>query len=163
MQRLMGALMPIVQSAALLVWRWRDDRPEFLLAHPGGPYWRRRDAGAWSIPKGLIEGDEDPLAAARREFAEETGLAPPDQLESLKPQRQPSGKIVLAWLGQADLDVTQAQSGLFEMEWPPRSGRRTQFPEVDRVAYFFLEEALVKILAGQAPILIEAAERIGGA
>jgi predicted NUDIX family NTP pyrophosphohydrolase len=145
-----------VRSAGLLVYRQRGSAPEFLLAHPGGPYWRGKDEAAWSIPKGLIEPDEDPLAAARREFAEETGLAVPEAARPLTPCRQPGGKLVLAWLAEADLDLTGFHSGLFDMEWPPRSGRTVEFPEVDRVGYFALTEALTKIHRGQKPILEEA-------
>ena len=146
-----------VRSAGILVYRRRGGSPEFLLAHPGGPYWRGKDAAGWSIPKGLIEPDEDPLAAARREFTEETGLAAPEPVRPLTPCRQPGGKVVLAWLAEADLDLTGFQSGLFEMQWPPRSGRTAEFPEVDRIAYFALTEALTKIHRGQKPILEEAA------
>ncbi|MBS0409581.1 MAG: NUDIX domain-containing protein [Proteobacteria bacterium] len=148
-------------SAALLVWRRRDGRPEFLLAHPGGPIWRNRDAGAWSIPKGLVEPGEDMRAAALREFAEETGIAPPTGLTPLAPCLIRRGKTVAAWLGRADLDLSAARYGLFEMEWPPRSGQRARFPEVDRLAYFRLEEALAKLSPGQHPILREAAGRLG--
>jgi len=146
-----------IRSAGLLVYRRRCAEPEFLLAHPGGPYWRGKDMAAWSIPKGLIEPDEDPLAAARREFAEETGLGVPETARPLTPCRQPGGKLVLAWLAEADLDLAGFQSGLFEMEWPPRSGRTAEFPEVDRIAYFALTEALTKLHRGQKPILLEAA------
>lgn len=149
-----------VRSAGLLIWRRRAVGPEFLLAHPGGPYWRGKDTAAWSIPKGLIEPDEDPLAAARREFVEETGLPVPEIGRPLTPCRQPGGKLILAWLAEADLDLAAFRSGLFEMEWPPRSGRMAEFPEVDRVAYFGLDEALTKIHGGQRPILAEAAALI---
>jgi len=150
-----------IRSAGLLVYRRRAQGPEFLLVHPGGPYWRSKETAAWSIPKGLVELDEDPLAAARREFAEETGLAVPKAPGPLTPRRQPGGKLVLAWLAEADLDLSAFRSGPFEMEWPPRSGRLSEFPEVDRVAYFALAEALTKIHRGQRPILAEAAGLIG--
>jgi predicted NUDIX family NTP pyrophosphohydrolase len=149
-----------VRSAGLLIYRWRGPAAEFLLAHPGGLYWRGKDAAAWSIPKGLVEWDEDPLAAARREFAEETGLAVPEAARPLTPCRQPGGKLVITWLAEADLDLAGFHSGLFKMEWPPRSGRTVEFPEVDRVAYFVLTEALTKIHRGQRPILEEAARLI---
>jgi len=152
-----------IRSAGLLAYRRQGPQPEFLLAHPGGPYWRGKDAAAWSIPKGLIEPDEDPLAAARREFAEETGLAVPKAARPLTPRRQPGGKLVLTWLAEADLDLAGFNSGLFEMEWPPRSGRTAEFPEIDRVAYFALTEALTKIHRGQKPILEEAAGLIESA
>ena len=148
------------RSAGLLVYRFRGGKLEVLLAHPGGPYWRGKDLAAWSIPKGLIGPGENELDAARREFAEEVGLPLPGEAQPLTPCRQPGGKLVLAWMIEADLDLSKAQSELFEMEWPPRSGRLAAFPEVDRVAYFNLEEALTKIHKGQRPILIEAAGRL---
>lgn len=151
--------MPKPVSAALLVARPASRGPEFLLGHPGGPYWARRDAGVWSIPKGLVEDGEDLLAAARREFAEETGLTAGGEAVALEPRRQKSGKLIVPFLVIADLDLSAARFGAFEMEWPPRSGRKARFPEIDRIAYFAPAEALVKILAGQRPILEEAALR----
>ncbi|HEV2364426.1 MAG TPA: NUDIX domain-containing protein [Caulobacteraceae bacterium] len=148
-------------SAALLVWRVGDGGPEFLLVHPGGPYWARKDAGAWSIPKGLVDVGEDARAAALREFAEETGLAISGEPIPLADARQRSRKIVRPFLIEADLDLAGFRSNTFELEWPPRSGRRAAFPEADRAAYFPLTEALEKIVPGQAPIIREAAERIG--
>jgi predicted NUDIX family NTP pyrophosphohydrolase len=148
------------RSAGLLVYRLRGGVPDFLLAHPGGPYWRGRNTGAWSIPKGLIEPGEDALAAACREFQEEVGLPVDGEVRPLTPRRQPGGKLVLAWMTEADLDLSTAKSREFEMEWPPRSGRLARFPEVDRVAYFGPEESLTRILPGQRPILVEAAEWI---
>jgi predicted NUDIX family NTP pyrophosphohydrolase len=150
-----------LRSAALLVWRSGAQGPEFLLAHPGGPYWRGKDEGAWSIPKGLIEAGEEGSRAAAREFEEEVGLAPPGPALPLSSCRQKSGKLILTWMAQADLDLSAARSETFEMVWPPRSGQMRRFPEVDQVAYFPLEEALKKVHLGQRPILIEAAERIG--
>ncbi|MHB8529351.1 MAG: NUDIX domain-containing protein [Caulobacteraceae bacterium] len=151
------------RSAALLVWRRRKGRPEFLLAHPGGPYWRGKDQGAWSIPKGLIEEGEDGLRAARREFEEEVGVSVDGAFEPLAPCRQKSGKLILAWMIEADPELAAARSGEFEMEWPPRSGITRSFPEVDKVAWSGLDEGLTKIHPGQRPILLEAAERIGRA
>lgn len=147
-------------SAGLLVWRGTAKQPELLLAHPGGPLWRNRDAGAWSIPKGLIEADEDPLAAARREFREETGFDPDGPFTPLPPVRQAGGKQVLAWLAKADLDLTQFHCETFEMEWPPRSGRRQAFPEIDQVRYLAPDEARRLILAGQRPLLEAAVAQI---
>lgn len=149
--------MPAPTSAALLVYRRRDGVPEFLLGHMGGPFWAGKDAGAWSIPKGLQEAGEALEAAARREFAEELGLQPPPDLTPLSPVKLKGGKTVCGFLGQADLDLTTARFGDFTMEWPPRSGRMARFPEVDRAAYFRLEEALAKVSPGQRPILQEAA------
>jgi predicted NUDIX family NTP pyrophosphohydrolase len=147
-------------SAALLAYRRRPGGPEFLLIHPGGPFWARKDLGAWSIPKGLIGPGEDARTAAVREFSEETGLAVGGDLTALAPARQKSRKTIEPFLIEADLDLSGFVSNEFELEWPPRSGRRALFPEADRAAYFPLAEALAKILPGQAPILIEAAERI---
>jgi predicted NUDIX family NTP pyrophosphohydrolase len=148
-------------SAGLVVWRPGLEGPEILLAHPGGPYWRGKDQAAWSIPKGLADSGEDLLAAARRETLEELGLEPPGPFEALPPCRLPGGKTVHAWLTQADLDLSALRSNLFEMEWPPRSGRTQPFPEIDRAAYVSAAEALVKVHRGQRPILEEALRRIG--
>jgi predicted NUDIX family NTP pyrophosphohydrolase len=147
-------------SAGLVVWRPAASGPEILLAHPGGPYWRGKDVAAWSIPKGLADEGEDLLAAARREFAEELGLEIDGGFVPLTPCRLPGGKVVHAWLLEADLDLSQLQSNLFEIEWPPRSGRRQAFPEVDQAAYVPAAAALEKIHRGQRPILEEALRRI---
>jgi len=138
-------------SAGLLAYRRRGP-PEVLLAHPGGPYWARRDAGAWTIPKGLVDGDEL-LDAALREFNEETGFTAQGPFIPLKPVRQKSGKIVHAFAFEADFDPSTFSSSLFEMEWPPRSGQRRSFPEVDRLAWFLLPEAMAKIITYQQPLL----------
>jgi predicted NUDIX family NTP pyrophosphohydrolase len=145
-----------------LVWRAGPAGPEFLLAHPGGPFWARRDAGAWTIPKGLSETDEQPLAAACREFLEEIGIVVTGAFEPLADRRLKSGKTVLAWLVQADLDLASFHSNTFEMEWPRGSGRRINAPECDRAAYFGEAEALVKILDYQRGFIEEAAARISG-
>jgi predicted NUDIX family NTP pyrophosphohydrolase len=147
-------------SAGLLVFR-RTPRLEVLLGHPGGPYWARKDEGAWSIPKGLVAADGDLAAAARRELAEETSFIADGPLVPLAPVRQKSGKIVHAFALEADFDVTKFASNTFEIEWPPRSGRRRAFPEIDRVGYFAIEEAMRKILAYQQPFIRELIERIG--
>ncbi|MBX5440127.1 MAG: NUDIX domain-containing protein [Solirubrobacteraceae bacterium] len=141
-------------SAGLLLHRERDGALEVLLAHPGGPYWARRDDGAWSIPKGEVEPGEAPYAAARREFAEELGVAPPegDPLP-LGEARQRGGKRVVAWALAGDLDPETVASSTFEMEWPPRSGRRATFPEVDRVAWVDVETARRRLVPGQVPLL----------
>jgi predicted NUDIX family NTP pyrophosphohydrolase len=143
-------------SAGLLVYRREARGAEFLLAHPGGPFWKNRDAGAWSIPKGLIGDGEDVLAAARREFEEEVGQAVEGEFRPLAPLRQKSGKTVHAFLLKADLDLANVRSNLFEIEWPPRSGRIQAFPEIDRVAWFSPEEALIRILPGQSGFIREA-------
>jgi predicted NUDIX family NTP pyrophosphohydrolase len=145
-----------------VVWRPRAAGPEILLVHPGGPYWRGKDEAAWSIPKGLVEPGEELLAAARREFAEELGFAIDGEFAPLAPCRQPGGKLVHAWLIEADLDLSDMRSNLFELEWPPRSGRLQAFPEVDQAAYVAAEAALVKAHKGLRPVLAEALERIGG-
>jgi predicted NUDIX family NTP pyrophosphohydrolase len=142
-------------SAGILVYRRRGSRTEFLLGHPGGPLWARKDVGAWMVPKGLIGPGEKPLDAALREFTEETGLMAPLASGQLAPSRQAGGKTVLCWIAEAELDLSLFSPGDFEMEWPPRSGRRARFPELDRIAYFESEEALIKILASQAPFIVE--------
>lgn len=144
------------RSAGLLLWRRRGGAVEVLLAHMGGPFWSGKDLAAWSIPKGLYDGDEEPLAAALREFAEELGLAAPvapDALVPLGELRQPSGKRLSAWAGEADLDPAAVVPGLFTMEWPPRSGKLAEFPEIDRVEWFPLEVARQKLVRGQTGFL----------
>jgi predicted NUDIX family NTP pyrophosphohydrolase len=140
-------------SAGLLLYRHSDDGIEVLLGHPGGPFWRNRDLASWSIPKGLIAEDETPLAAAKREFAEETGHRPRGKARTLGEARQPGGKIVHAWAIEGDWDADSLKSNMFEMEWPPRSGRRQSFPELDRAGWFGINEAHRKILQGQAVFL----------
>lgn len=142
-------------SAGLLAYRRTGAELEVLLVHPGGPFWAKKDEGAWSVPKGEHEPSEDPLEVARREFEEEIGQAPPvgSELVWLGELRQPSGKVVSAWTIEGDLDVREVRSNSFEMEWPPRSGRTQEFPEVDRAGWFGLEEARRKILRGQLGFL----------
>jgi predicted NUDIX family NTP pyrophosphohydrolase len=152
--------MPQV-SAGILAWRRGADGPEVLLVHPGGPYWRGKDEAAWSIPKGLVAEGEDNLAAARREFEEELGQSIDGEGEPLAPVRQPGGKWIHAWLVEADLDLAELKSNSFEIEWPPRSGRRAVFPEVDQAAYFAPDAALRKVHKGQRPILMDAYRRLG--
>ena len=147
-------------SAGLLLYRIRHAAIEVLLVHPGGPYWKTKDDGAWSIPKGEFSGAEDPLMAARREFFEETGVAIEGDLRALKPIQQPGGKIVHAWAVEGDLDPTTIVSNTFDIEWPPRSGRLQSFPEIDRAAWFALPEATRKILRGQVPLLEELAKML---
>jgi len=133
---------------------------EVLLVHPGGPFWKNKDAQAWSIPKGELDGPEEALAAARREFAEELGFQLDGDFLALRPVRQSGGKTVHAFAVEADFEAAQARSNTFSMEWPPKSGRLQEFPEVDRVEWFALEVALQKINAGQAPLLRELDERV---
>jgi len=147
-------------SAGVLAYRRRDAGPEFLLAHPGGPYWANKDEAGWSIPKGLVDEGEASWAAAQREFAEEVGQPIAGEPAPLTPCPSSGGKLILAWLVEADLDLTALRSNAFEIEWPPRSGRRASFPEVDQAAYFDAATALWKIHKGQRPILAEAISRI---
>jgi predicted NUDIX family NTP pyrophosphohydrolase len=141
-------------SAGIVLWRVREGRLEVLLGHPGGPYFTGKDSDHWTVLKGEVDPGEDLLTVARREFAEETGHRLPDgPAIELGDIRQKSGKRVLAWAVQGDLDPDIAVSNTFEMEWPPRSGRIQEFPEIDRVAWFDLDEARVKIKAAQAPFL----------
>jgi predicted NUDIX family NTP pyrophosphohydrolase len=149
------------KSAGVLVYRRGAQGVEFLLAHPGGPFWSNRDDGAWSIPKGLIGEGEDVLAAARREFEEETGQAIVGDFRALAPLKQKSGKLVHAFLVEADLDLDAFHSNLFEMEWPRRSGQVQAFPEIDRIGWFEPQEALIKILPGQAGFIREAMAQLG--
>jgi predicted NUDIX family NTP pyrophosphohydrolase len=141
-------------SAGLLLYRIRDGVVEVLIGHPGGPFWAKKDDGAWSILKGEYVDGEDPWEAARREFTEETGLAPPDgpRLE-FEPVRQPSGKILSAFAVNGDVDVRDVHSNTFEIEWPKGSGRMREFPEVDRVQWFSVAEARTKLLKGHRVIL----------
>ena len=147
-------------SAGLLAFRRRSEL-EVLLAHPGGPFWVKKDDGAWTIPKGLVEPGDDLVAAARREFSEETGLTASGDLIALRPVNQKSGKVVHAFVFEADFDLAGFASNSFEIEWPPKSGRRQSFPEIDRIAYFTLDLAMTKIIAYQQPLLREFKERLG--
>ena len=143
----------VSKSAGILVYRRRAGQLEVFLVHPGGPFWARKDAGAWGIPKGGFDDTEDPLAAARRELAEETGLAIDGNFVALQPIRQKGGKIVYAWVIEGDCDAAAITSNMFEMEWPPRSGKKQQFPEVDRAEWFPMAEARKRILESQLPLL----------
>jgi predicted NUDIX family NTP pyrophosphohydrolase len=145
--------MPV--SCGLLMYVPCPTGVHVLLAHPGGPYWRNKDHGAWSIPKGLAEKGEDLLAAAQREFREETNLEPRPPFLPLTPIRQKSGKHVHCWAFEGDADIAGFKSGLFQMEWPPRSGRMGDFPEVDQVELFDFQEARLRMIAGQARFLDE--------
>ena len=147
-------------SAGLILFRVRDGELEVLLGHMGGPFWARKDDGAWSIPKGELSGDEDPFAAAVREYGEELGHAPPDgRVIELGEIRQRPGKQLVAFAIEGDFDPARIDPGTFEMEWPPRSGRRQSFPEIDRVAWFDLESAKRKVVRGQTELLDRLAQR----
>ena len=146
-------------SAGILAFR-REKELEVLLAHPGGPFWSKKDAGAWTIPKGLVEAGDDIAAAARREFTEETSLFTKGATLEFPPVRQKSGKLVHAFALEADFDLSQFASNTFELEWPPRSGRRQSFPEIDRIAYFTLPVAKLKLIAYQLPLLCELEKRV---
>lgn len=142
------------RSAGILLHRGPEDRLEVLLVHPGGPFWARKDLGAWSIPKGEVEHGEEPRERALTEFAEETGTdLRAAALRELGEVRQKAGKVVIAFAAEGDLDAEAIVSNTFEIEWPPRSGRRATFPEVDRAAWFGLEEARRRINPAQAPLL----------
>jgi predicted NUDIX family NTP pyrophosphohydrolase len=147
-------------SAGVLAWRRGPGGLEFLLVHPGGPFWARKDVAAWSIPKGLVDEGEEGWCAAQREFLEELGQPIVGASQPLSPCKTVGGKVILAWLVEADFDVARLQSNSFEMEWPPRSGRRASFPEVDRAGWFDAETALWKIHKGQQPILRQALLRL---
>ena len=147
-------------SAGLLAFRRKKSVIEVLLAHPGGPFWAKKDDGAWTIPKGLIEPGDDLLSAARREFTEETNLVAEGEVFALAPVNQRSGKLVHAFAFEADLKLDAFASNTFEMEWPPRTGRRQSFPEIDRIAYFPIPIAMIKIIAYQQPLLREIEQRL---
>lgn len=147
------------RSAGILLHRDHGLGVEVLLVHPGGPFWARKDAGAWSIPKGEFLEDEDPLEAARREFSEELGLPVPEgEIVALGSVQQSGSKIVFAWAVAADLDTKVITSNTFELEWPPKSGQMKQFPEVDRAGWFTLDIAQARIVKGQVPLLQKLAE-----
>jgi predicted NUDIX family NTP pyrophosphohydrolase len=143
----------MVTSAGILMYRDGPSGREFLLVHPGGPFWVKKDEGVWSIPKGEFTDGEDPLDAARREFEEELGTAVVGDFMQLTPIKQKSGKVVHAWAVRGDFDVASVKSNLFSMEWPPKSGRQQEFPEVDRAEWFDLETARKKILAAQVELV----------
>jgi len=142
------------QSAGLLLYRKNSKTIEVLLIHPGGPFWAKKDQGAWSIPKGEFAEGEEAASAARREFEEELGMAAPEGTAiDLGNAKQSSGKVIYAWAIEADLDIRQAKSNIFEMEWPPKSGKRQSFPEADKFAWFSVAAAKQKLVKGQVPLL----------
>jgi len=146
-----------------LVYRRSAGGIEVLLAHPGGPFWAKKDAGAWTIPKGLVEhaGDDALLATAQREFTEETGFVADGPFVALTPVRQTSGKVVHGFACEGDYNPAELASNMFEIEWPPRSGRRQRFPEIDRAAWLGLAQAMDKIIGYQRPFLVELGQRLG--
>ncbi len=137
------------------MYRLSDDGLEVFLVHPGGPFWAKKDEGAWSVPKGLFEDDENPLEAARREFREETGLDITGDFMELTPLKQPSGKVVYVWAVEGNIDAAAIKSNMFPMEWPPKSGKQQEFPEVDRGGWFTMAQAREKLLPGQRGFLDE--------
>jgi predicted NUDIX family NTP pyrophosphohydrolase len=150
-----------ITSAGILMYRRRGEAVEVFLIHPGGPYWAKKDLGAWSIPKGQYNSDEDALDAARREFREETGFDVDGDFVPLTPLKQKSGKLISAWAVEGSVDASEIKSNMFSVEWPPRSGRQMEFPEADRAAWFRLEEARVKIIAGQKPFIDSLCDHLG--
>jgi len=143
------------KSAGIVLYRIKNRMLEVLLVHPGGPFWAKKDEHAWSIPKGEFDEGEDPLEAAKREVQEETGMKVEGKFIELTPVKQKSGKMVLAWAIKGDFDPATIRSNEFEMEWPPRSGKKKKFPEVDKAEWFAIEEAEQKIVGGQIPLLKE--------
>ena len=150
--------MRSTRSAGVLLYRHRDGVLEVLLVHPGGPYWTHKDDGAWSIPKGEHAADEDALAAAQREFLEETGFPVSGPFRALTPVKQRSGKIITAWAAAGDLDAARIHSNSFALEWPPGSGTMHEFPEVARAEWFTIAQAGIKLSAGQLPLLAQLVE-----
>ena len=143
------------KSAGILAYRLKNKNPEFFLVHPGGPLWAKKDEAAWSIPKGEFTGEEYPLDAAKREFKEETGMEIEGDFHPLTPLRQSSDKVVFAWAVEGDIEAEKISSNVFEMEWPPKSGKKKMFPEVDRAEWFSAQEAKQKIHKGQAGFIDE--------
>jgi predicted NUDIX family NTP pyrophosphohydrolase len=134
------------KSAGLLLYRVRDHSLQFFLVHPGGPYWKNKDLGAWSIPKGEFTEEEDPLTAAKREFEEETELKAPGKFLALTPLKQKSGKLIVAWAAHANVDPGHIHSNTFELEWPPHSGKKQVFPEIDKAGWFDINTAKEKLI-----------------
>lgn len=148
------------KSAGILLYRFHNSRIEFLLVHPGGPYWAKKDAGAWSIPKGEFEENEDPLAAAVREMEEETGAKVSGKFMELTPVKQKSGKMIYAWGIEGNFNPGEINSNRFEIEWPPKSGMKKSFPEIDKAAWFNPDEAKKRIIEGQIPLIEEIEKKL---
>jgi predicted NUDIX family NTP pyrophosphohydrolase len=154
--------MPAKHSAGILLYRKAASGSEVLIVHPGGPFWAKKDMGSWSMPKGEFDPDEDALHAAKREFKEETGLTPPEgNYLDLGEVKQPSGKIVRAFALEADVDLKNFKSNLFELEWPPKSDQKQQFPEADKAAWTPLNVAAQRLVKGQVPFLTILADQLG--
>ncbi|HZD58767.1 MAG TPA: NUDIX domain-containing protein [Anaerolineales bacterium] len=147
------------ESSGILLYRQKNDQLEILLVHPGGPFWKKKDLGAWSIPKGEFA-DEDPLSAAKREFEEEIGMPIDGEMIALTPQQQKAGKVVHAWAVEGDLNPEEIRSNTFEMEWPPKSGKKQAFPEIDRAEWFPVQTARKKINQGQVAFIQELIEKL---
>jgi predicted NUDIX family NTP pyrophosphohydrolase len=145
----------MLKSAGILLYRKNDRIPEVLLVHPGGPFWKNKDLGVWSIPKGEFIDPEQPLETAKRELLEETGIVMSGSAHELIPVKQGSGKMVYAWAVEQDVDASNISSNSFDMEWPPKSGKMKSFPEIDKAGWFTIAEAKHKIVAGQLPFLTE--------
>ena len=143
------------KSAGILLYRMIKKQPEVLLVHPGGPFWKNKDEGSWSVPKGEFDDDEDPLTAAKREFKEETGFSCNGNFIPLLPAKLKSGKIIYAWALEKDIDASKIKSNEFEMEWPPKSGRQQSFPEIDKAQWFSPADAKQKINAAQIAFIDE--------
>lgn len=141
------------KSAGILVFKKIKDGLGILLVHPGGPFWSKKDLNSWSVPKGEFDENEEAFDAARREFKEETGFIPEGEFIRLEPVKQAGGKLVYTWAVEGDIDVSMIKSNLFKMEWPPKSGKFKEFPEIDRAEWFPIETAKTKIIKGQIPIL----------
>jgi predicted NUDIX family NTP pyrophosphohydrolase len=150
------------KSAGILLYRLINGSLEVLLVHPGGPFWVNKDIGAWSVPKGEFEREEEPLTAAIREVKEELGIQVSGQFMELAPAKQKSGKVIYTWALDQDIDASNITSNTFELEWPPKTGRTMLIPEVDKAAWFKLEEARIKIIPGQVPILDSLAGQLKG-
>jgi predicted NUDIX family NTP pyrophosphohydrolase len=152
--------MPQKQSAGILLYRFQNKQLQVFIVHPGGPFWKNKDQGAWSIPKGEFTDVEDPLATAVREFAEETGQKIDGEFNSLEPVKLKSGKKIYAWSVQGDADAQHITSNTIQVEWPPRSGNKVTIPEVDRAAWCDIEEARIKLNPGQVPLLDQLEKQI---
>ncbi|OYU79234.1 MAG: NUDIX hydrolase [Flavobacterium sp. BFFFF1] len=148
------------KSAGILLYKNTPEGLRFLIVHPGGPFWKHKDEGAWSIPKGEFEDDENAFDAAIRELEEETGLRLQGDCTPLSPVKLKSGKVIYAWAAERDFDTSTLRSNTFDMEWPPKSGKKQSFPEVDRAGWFSVEEVLVKINPAQAGLLLELHQKL---